>query len=397
MALSDLIAVDRESLGWIKEETAFATEVKPAAANQFLVAGEGSINQQIGFIEDAQRRNTYSQLRRFAGRFNPGEARLPIYIKPSGTVDVPPEGSEFLKGLLGRESISAGVSVSYLLQRVVDVLPSHTLWLKQGGFVYRCLGLIVNAGRFPLRADNSPEAVSQAAFECMFAELRWTGTDTANETISTIQTDLTVVDAKKFTVGSYIQKRDQSSGAIDNNTDAGFQVTAVNYSTNVLTISPGITNTNIGDYIEPWTPAVAAEVGVPIHGRLGSCTLGGANLPLVSGEIALDNQLKMLNEEKNGLSFANRFARRSVRKVSVKADIYFDGNGSKYFYNAPNQVRGDFVFPWGTTTAAKFTLTAKNVELSSPSIAGGEEKIMTLEGEAFASSSLDDELVGLFN
>src|SRR5688572_13817638 len=110
MALSDLIAVDRESLGWIKEETAFATEVKPAAANQFLVAGEGSIKQQIAFIEDAQRRNTYSELRRFAGRFNPGEARLPIYIKP-GALGVAPEGSEFLKGVFGRETIVADTSV----------------------------------------------------------------------------------------------------------------------------------------------------------------------------------------------------------------------------------------------------------------------------------------------
>lgn len=397
--LSDNIALDRESVGWIKKQTVFGTEVKPAAANQFLIAGEGSIVQQQGFIEDAQRRNTHSALKRFGGRFEAGRAEIPIYIKPSGTLDVPPEASEFLEGLFGREVITASTKVEYLLSRVSDIFPSYTLWVKNGHFVYRCIGLIVEQGTFPLRANNSPESLSQVRAICTFAEMRWTGTDLANETIPSTpaQTDLTVEDARKFTVGSYIQKRDQSTLVVDDNSGAGFQVTAVNYTTNVLTISPGITDVNTGDQIEPWTPANAAEVGDPIHGRLGAATLGGVTLPLLSGEISLVNNFKVLNEEKNGLQFANRFLRRIMREVRVRAEVYFDANTSRYFHSSRNQVQANLVFPWGDTATKRFTVTVKNVEFNTPAIAGGEEKRMTLEGKGFATSAFDDELAGLFD
>ncbi len=398
MALTDIIALDREAKGWIVKETTFATEVKPAAANQFFIAGQVSPKQQLGFIEDQQRRNSYSAAARFAGRYDPGQASIPVYVKPSGSLGVAPEGNEFLEGLFGREVVTGGVKVDYLLQRVtLDANLSYTIWILTSHFMYRLLGTLVDKGRFPLKADNSNDALSQGVYDLIFSELRWTGTDTANETFTTpSQTDLTVSDAKKFTVGSYIQKR-TAAGAIDDNSGAGFQVTAINYGTNVLTITPGITNVTTGDYIEPWRPAAAAEVGAPIHGRLGSATLGGVNLPIVGGEILIENNWKMLNEEKNGLNFANRAVRRSARKVSVKADVYFDANAAKFFYNAANQVRGDFVFPWGATAASRFKLTAKNVEFDAPDVNGNEEKIITLNGQAFASSSLDDELAGLFD
>src|ERR1051325_4394867 len=120
MALSDILAFDRQSLGWIKQETTFGTQAKPAATEQFFIAGAGKIVQQLGFIEDQQRRNTYSMLKRFAGRFDPGTADIPVYLKPSGTVDVAPEASEFLIGLFGRESVTAATKVDYLLNRVTD-------------------------------------------------------------------------------------------------------------------------------------------------------------------------------------------------------------------------------------------------------------------------------------
>lgn len=392
MALTDLIALDRESLGWIKKETTFGTEVKPATANQFLLAGELSPEQNLGFIEDQQRRNSYSQLRRFAGRYEPGQANFPVYVKPSGSLGVAPEGGAFLEGLFGREVVTASTKVEYFLSRTIDAILTYTIWLKTGHFVYRLLGSVIDQGEFPLRADNSQDALSQAKYSVLFAELRWTGTDEAAQTIGgTPQATLQVADAKKFTVGSYIEVGAQTNSA------AGFQVTAVNIGTNVITLSPSIANVTSGDQVKPWIPALGSEVGVPIHGRLGSATLGGANLPLLSGSITLANNFKMLNEEKNGLNFANRAARRSTRGVTVNASVYFDANQPRRFYDALNQVRGDLVFPWGSTAANRFKLTAKNCEFGAPKISGAEEKIIALEGQAFASTSLDDELVGLFD
>ena len=55
------------------------------------------------------------------------------------------------------------------------------------------------------------------------------------------------------------------------------------------------------------------------------------------------------------------------------------------------------VFPWGSVAAARWTLTANDVMFKAPKISGNEEKIMSLEGTALASSALDDELVGKFD
>jgi len=392
MALTDLIAIDREALGWIIKETTPFTTIKPATANQFLIAGEVSPNQKLGFIEDAQRRNSYSKGARFAGRFEPGAAEIPIYIKPSGTLDVPPEGSEFLEGLFGREVITASTKVEYLLQRTTDPLPTYNVWIKTGHFVYMLIGTVVNTGKFPLKADNSAESVSQASFGLIFAELRWTGTDQANQTIGgTPQATLIVLDARKFNIDSYVEVGAQTNGG------AGFRVTAVNYGTNTITLSPTIANVTTGDLVKPWIPTLATEVGTPIHGRLGSATRGGVNLPMLSGEVTLDNQFKMLNEEKNGLNFANRVARKTVRSIKVSADIYFDANAPRFFYDALNQVRADMVLPWGNLATKRFTLTAKNVEFDAPEVSGTEEKIQKLGGEANPSASLDDELAAKFD
>jgi hypothetical protein len=133
-----------------------------------------------------------------------------------------------------------------------------------------------------------------------------------------------------------------------------------------------------------------------VHGRLGSATRGGTTLPLLSGEISLDNKLDLLNEEKNGLDFPNRFVQPEQRIVQANAEVYFDANVAQYFYDAAQQVRGDLLFPWGTTAASRVKLTAKNQELDVPEVSG-TKKVLKLTGQAFASSSFDDELVMLFD
>lgn len=396
MALKDILAIDRETLLFAKKETTFGVGVKPGAADQVLIAGEGRIRQARGYITDAQKRNTLSMLSRIAGRFEPGEATIPVYIKPSGTAGTKPEGAQIYEGLFGREVINAGVDVRYKLLLIGGTRPSLTLWFKQGHFVYMAWGTIFGRMSAPIRAGNTDDAVAQMALTAFFAELRWTGTDLANETITTIQTDLTVVDARKFTVGSFIQKKDQSTGAINDNAGAGFQVTAVNYTTNVLTITPGITNTNPNDIIQPWLPT-GTELGDPVHGRLGLATRGGINLPLLSSEIILDNKIKMLNEEKNALDFPNRFIHATARDVNINTDVYFDANVSKFFHESKESTQADVTIPIGNVAGKQVKFVLKNVELNPPDVSGAEEKIMRLEGVAFASASFDDELEMVFD
>lgn len=390
MALTDILAVDRETLLFAKKETTFGTGVKPAASDQVLIAGEGTIKQELGFITDAQKRNTFSMLSRIAGRFEPGDVSLPIYIKPSGTLGTKPEGAQLYEALFGREVVTGGTKVEYFLLRITDTRPSLTFWFKQGHFVYMAWGCVLNQATFPIKAGNSDDAVAQVNLTAFFAELRWTGTDEANETISVAQSTLLVKDASKYSVGSYIIVGGDDNGGV------GFEVTAVNIATNTLTLSPDINNVTTNDQIDPWLPA-GTELGDPVHGRLGIATRGGVNLPLLSSEITIDNKIKMLNEEKNGLNFANRFIHANAREINVNSEIYFDADAAKFFSESSRSIQADVVVPIGDTAGKRVTLTVKNVELNSPEVTGGEEKVMRINGVAFASSSFDDELVMLFD
>ena len=384
--LPNILSFARESLVFAKAETTALTEIKVTTADQILMAGDGSVAQELGFIPDPQRRNTYSPLPDIAGRYNPGTVSFPMLIKPraAGTA---PDGGQILKALFGRETIVGATSVTYAPLRTIDSRQSMTVWVKDGHFVYRCIGTVFSKGTFPVSAGNSEEALGRVALEGSFAELRWTGTDEMASGAASAATALTVKDAKKYTVGSYIKI------AANDNGGAGYQVTAVDYGTQILTITPGLTaGVNADDLVAPWLPT-GSENGVIVHGRLGTVTRGGVSLPLMSGEISFEFPVKFMNEEKNGQDFATRFANAGIRAIGANVTVLFDANAGKWWYDVKTAVKADLVCNWGTASAARYKLTAKNQQLSAPQVSGGEERLVQLNGKAFASSSYDDELI----
>jgi len=391
MALKDILATDRLSLIFAKKETAFGTGVKPGPTDQVLTIGEPNISQSKTFHADAQKRNTYSELSRIGGRFEVGTFSFPFYVKPSGALGTKPEGAQILEALFGREVVTASTKVEYFLQRLTDTLPSLTIWFSVGHFVYMAFGCLVNQGTFPIKGGTSDDSVAQLNVSGLFAEMRWTGTDEANETFTTpAQTDLIVKDAKKFSIGSYIVVGG------DDNAGAGWLVDAVNLATNVLTLNTAISNVTTNAQIDPWLPA-GTELGSTVHGRLGLATRGADNLPVLTAEISIDNKLKVLNEEKNGLDYPDRFTRPTFREIAATLDMYFDANVSRFFSEHQKQTQANIVIPVGDAAAKRFKLTLLNVELDNPEISGNEEKINKIAGRAFASATLDDELVLLFD
>ena len=245
MALTDIIAVNRQTLLFAKKETTYGTPIKPGASDQVLVTGEGKFSQPRGFHPDNQIRNTHSVLNRFQGRYEVGTFNFPHYVKPSGTLGTKPEGAQVLEGLFGREVVTGGTKVEYFLKRITDTLPSLSIWFQNGHFVWMALGCVMNQGVFSIKAGDDDDALAQLAISGLFAELRWTGTDEADETIGgTPQATLVVKDASKFSVKSFIKVGAQDNGG------AGFEVTAVNIVTKTLTLTPTIANVTTGEQID---------------------------------------------------------------------------------------------------------------------------------------------------
>lgn len=79
-------------------------------------------------------------------------------------------------------------------------------------------------------------------------------------------TSIVVDDAQRFEVGSLVQFPDS-----DTNSGAGYQVTAINYTTDTLTIAPGLaTGVSDNDAIGPLFPTVVAPTGSKIDSTAGS-------------------------------------------------------------------------------------------------------------------------------
>lgn len=388
--LPTILSMGREGQAWALAEVTYGVEIKPTTTSQFLLAGDSTVQQNRGFIPDPQRRNTYSARPQIAGRYEPGTISFPVLIKPRAA-GVAPDAKALLKALIGRETIVASTSVTYNLLRIQDTRQSLTMWVRAGHFIYRALGVILTKGTFPIKADNSEEALGRCNFEGTFSEMKWTGTDEMAAVAAIAATSLTVKDDKKFTVGSYIKIADNDNAGL------GYQVTAINYGTNILTITPGLTAAVALDaLITPWAPT-GSETGVIVHGRHGVVTRGAVSLPLMGGEITLEFPVKIANEEKNGLDFASRFINTGERTVMASMEALFDANGAKWFHDVTTSTAADLVCNWGNAVAARYSLTVKNQLIESPQVTGTEEQIVQINGKGASSVAFDDELTMVFN
>lgn len=390
--LGDILSFPRESAVLAIAETTFATEVKPTASSGVPSIGEIQVSQPLGFVPDPQRRLTYSPRPDIPGRYDPGVIQgLQMLIKPRA-VGTAPDGGVLLKTFWGRETIVGGTSVTYSPLRMIDTRPSATVWVRDGHAVYRCLGTLLNQADLPIRADNSPEALHQVGLAGTFAELRWTGTDELAVAIPSTGgggvTTMTLKSAKKYTINSYVE-----IGALTN-AGAGYQITAVDYGTNVVTFTPAIVSIAVAvdSLVKPWWPTTS-ENGTIIHGRKGIATRGGSNLSVMSGSIQYGFPVKLLNAEKNGLDFANRFSSPALRDLQCNLEVLFDANAGRYWYDVKTGVLADVICPWGTVSGERSTLTVKNHLVKGNPVTGNEERIMALNGNGYASSSFDDECV----
>lgn len=388
--LTQVVAFDDDTQLYVIKEDSYATEKKPTSTSQVLTTGIGSIMQERGHIEDKQRRYTRSQFSRVQGRFEPSQLDASIWTKPSGVAGTKPEHAALMESLLGREVVTGGTKVEYKPDLITSAVVSLTVWARIGHTLFRGIGLVLEEGTFPLKADNSDESVASLSFKARFAKMQWTGTDYVATAIGGGgSTSLVVNDASKFDAGGYL--------IIDgnDNSGAGHLVNSVNYGTNTLTLNASIANVAQFGLVKPWIPA-AYELGAPVHGRWGLATRAGGNLPLLSASVTYKSPAEIPFDEKNGQDYPTRVYRVGKREVDVTIEIIDDAIASKYFREARQNTLGDIVLPWqdeSNTAGQRIRTYLNDVRIAQPKLGGNTRKGMTLTGKAYASVAGDDEMI----
>lgn len=389
------IAIGRDVIIFAKEESTPGSKAFPSTDDAIFLTEEGSFRQVRNFIPDAQRRATYSKVQRIKARLATGEWSFATYLKPSGNLGVPPECGQLLKGLLGKETVSAEQKVEYTLAGINDVLPTFTIWFRQGHTVFCNVGCVVNSGDIAIKAGNDDDSIASITFSGFFMKQFRTGTDELSQAESPGATTLHVSNARKFMPGSVI-----CVGSL-NNLGSGYEVTDVDYDNNTLTISPQLEDAaSQGDVVKGYLPA-PTEVGEPVHGRLGYVTFdegsNPVNTPIIAATIGFNNNIRMIEDEKADVDYPHDFIRTMERELSLSIDCYFKKDVAARWYEVDAQLEKEIKVPAGDAAGKRLRFEFPRVQLDTPELGGTEEVVMTMPKAVLASSSFEDEVKLVFD
>ena len=374
-ALNFAFANEEES--YVIKEGACGPLTKPSITDQFLTVGPLDFEQPQEFNDDEQIRASASRLSPLKGRKNPGTLSMNTYVKPSGDPGVAPEADVLFDCLMGDKQVNPGVSVVYTL---TDQLDSCSIWTKKGHTVFAFRGTTIGNAEFGISGDT----IAGVGWTAAYMEQGYAGTVVCNDTCGigkgTIQ--LPSKAAQLYTEGMFVIVGD------DDNSDAGYELTDVNYTNDTITISPGlVTDQGVNPEITPWWPASGSELGTPVHGKLGMVTIGGADAVVLTANVTMANNIKYYTDEKNNVWTAERFGRPKFREIDGNIEFFFMERGPSYFYRAEYQVSDALVIPAGNVAGYIMQIDIPYAEYGTPKVAGDEEFRMTVDYKAIADSS----------
>ena len=376
----DNFSYGSDLVGFVKAESTYGTAVKPAATDAFR-ATSITLGAPVGREFPNDVRQTRSRIQRITTRTPVQPWAAEGILRPSGTAGTSPDINLILKQAFGTETTAVGTSVTYSLKKdmidlSMDVYRSNTD-LGEG-----VTGAIVQNLSFNWSGDSfitwSASGVGKDYIQ--------TGNSLVNGTSGAV-TAVVVDDADFFTPYSVI--------SID--TDNDIQVTAVNYSTNTLTIASTTVADN--DVVKPYfpTPTLAGD---PLFGTQGTLSLdnGSTTITHLGGSINLSTGVDLLNTEFGGSS-ATDVINPSYREVTGNIDFLVRKDEANLFTEFRRKVQKDVVVTLGTDSGKRMKINC-NVTEFEPSQRDSPESDMlryTANFVALASSAGEDELSIVFD
>jgi len=383
-----ILSMGYEEEIYVVKETTEGTLAYPTASELVLAVGVSTIGQEPELIDDEQLRGMRSRLSPIKGRVNTGEWAFTTYIKPSGVLGTAPEADVLFECLFGVKTVTPDTSVVYSLDSSSN-LPSFSLWVKKGHTSFAMAGCTVNQGEFSITGNE----IGQVAWSGQF--MRWykAGEATLQGTCANGASTCTVDHPERFS-----SSNTKITIGDDSNSGSGYTITNVNYVTGVITFTPVLAGAGeaSGLNVYPWWPATGTEVGRPVHGKLGICTIDGVSTKVLSASLTFVNNIKYYEDEKNGQLYPTSYEAVGFRDVTGTLQLYYYKGAAGYFYRAEEQVQDALIIPCGDVTGKIMRLTCPQIEYKAPNISGDEEVVMDLPFGALGTVVGDDEITCTF-
>ncbi len=376
------LALASEEILFAVKETEAGTLAYPTSTDVIRAVGTANVNQADELLEDGQLSNRRSRLSKIKGRTNPGTWSFTTYTKPSGVLGTAPEHDILFECAMGKKATGSGNSIEYTFDSA-NVLPSFSLWRRVGHSVFAAAGCTVNQ----MGISVTGASISQISWSGEFMKWYRAGTSALSADADALDTEIVVVDSKLYTPKMKIK-----IGTLDNS-GSGFTISAVNYSTNTLTISPALTDdVEIGDVVSPWLPTPSYKSGQPIHGKLGIVKIAGQDAIILESSIQVTNNIKYYVDEKNGVMYPTIYGTPTFRDVTGTLRLYFYQNIPGYFYKSEYQIQDALIIPAGDKSGSIMEISCPRIEYETPSLEGDTEVMVSLGFTAVGSATGDDEM-----
>ena len=383
MAYTNKVAIVEGQEIFVVAETTPGTLEFPAATDLVIATGDGSLNQNPTFTDSEEIADSRSILDSFRDVTPAGAWSIPTYIRPSGTAGNVPSAAAILEALFGDETIVGGTSVTYACAMSLETV---SIWVKKKhagvdeGTVFFAIGATVE--QLSLGVTN--KGAVKADFSGGFMQLGWCGTDQLNGALSGTETDIVVDDAKKYCVGGRIQI------GTDNNSDAGYEITAVDVSTETLTISPAKSGAAADDStVAPFLPT-GTKVGSPAENRNATLSVGGAAINFKNFDLTFANGIQYLVDEITTSEYPEDYA-EGKRNLDGSIDLYLRHDDLKYFYDAMENTDKALILTVSGGAGSIMTLTMDQCRLSVPAVSSTAPTVsLNIPYKAKASTGEDE-------
>lgn len=282
-------ALGRSRKNFVKAEATFATFVKPAATDAIKTLRPIKFDAKQERVDREDNRNTRDVLERITKGVSVSWD-LEAYLLPSGSAGTAPDLGPLLKIALGSETVSGGVSVTYGLNNV-QALGSVSLIEEMNTISYEAAAgaWVEEVG---LKVSGKQEA--RLTFAGGAAKYGRTTYCTLASGVATAATSMTITSGEEraIQIGTVVKIGN------DSNSSAGYEITAMNYSTRVATFTPGLAGAGEsgGAAVTAFAPS-ETTAGSPTSPTLGSMTIDAVSVPVVEFEWNLKNGIKPIDDE----------------------------------------------------------------------------------------------------
>ena len=423
---------------WMKKQRDETTEAKPGDGDYIEPSGPVSLSQVPITVESRARRGrSYDAPAQLSAGVGKLQGSFPTYLKPSGVVGTPPEVGPLLESLMGKEEITANTRVRYTLRSPDDAKVFYTLWRLLGTTLRRAIGAYVAACTFRIGATRDQEGFAQADWTiggysllkaptdsntaavnvpaawasgqsyAQYAQVEDSGTyyyaNTAHSSLTGNVEDgaPSQANAANWTEGLRVPVNQVSEFAVgqyltlgtEDNSDDGFEVTALDADNSVIILSGTLTaNVPDGTLVQPWTPA-SARVGEELGGRLGTTDWGAefTGLKIISLEIPVNLQVADIPGQQGDGEYV-RGLEYGQRQITWSLTVLHRPDYEAIQSHILSRTKNDLVATVGNTPGERVRFTLKNAQILGAEEVDGTPMQMRFNGTAEASSAGNDVL-----